>query len=179
MVKLKKLILTNKEREQYEKGKLGMSKIVIGCDPDSKKHGVAIYQDGKLIKLLNVSTLELLDYIQNELAHFDDITAHVENVKGNNAVFMQPSRNSAKKIAEAKARGRTLGMCQHSQTELERLFEYLNIKVVLHPISKRWKKEKAEFEKTTGWTARSNDDTRSGAYFGFLGLTQRKNKNVD
>lgn len=169
MNKLKNLLLTNKEREQYERGKLRVSKIVIGADPDSKKHGIAIYQDGKLINLLNVNTLELLDYIQNELAHFSDITAHVENVKGNNAVFMPPSRNSQKKIAEAKARGRTLGMCQQSQTELERLFEYLNIKVFLHPISKRWKKDKAEFEKSTGWTARSNEDTRSASWFGYSG----------
>mgnify|MGYP000182353525 CR=1 FL=1 len=168
MVRLKDLLLTKKEREQYEKGKLGMSKIVIGCDPDSKKHGIAIYQDGKLINLLNASTLGLLDYIQNELAHFNDITAHVENVKAVSAAFNARERKSNVNVKLKMAQH--VGMCKQSQTELERLFFYLNIDVVLHPISKRWKKEKAEFEKITGWTARSNEDTRSGAYFGFLGI---------
>jgi len=150
-----------------------VSKIIIGCDPDSKKHGVAIYQDGKLIDIDCMDTLSLLEYIQNELAHFSDITAHIENVKANNAVFMPPGRMDKKREGEAKARGRTLGMCQQSQTELERLFFYLNIEFVLHPISKRWKKEKAEFEKATGWKGRSNEDTRSAAYFGFVGLKQQ------
>jgi hypothetical protein len=64
----------------------------------------------------------------------------------------------------------SIGMCKQSQIELERLFESKGVKVVKHKISKMWKKDKAQFEKVTGWTGRSNEDTRSAAYFGFLGL---------
>ena len=62
-------------------------------------------------------------------------------------------------------------MVQQSQSELEGLFLYWDIKVVKHKISKMWKKDKNQFEKVTGWTDRSNEDTRSAAYFGFLGLS--------
>jgi hypothetical protein len=95
---------------------------------------------------------------------------HIEDVKANNAVFMKPQKMTQKLLGEAKARGRTLGMCQQSQTEVERLIDIWDIKIVKHKISKMWKKDKAQFEKVTGWTGRSNEDTRSAAYFGFLGL---------
>ena len=146
-----------------------MSKVIIGCDPDSKAHGIAVYIDGKLTHLFNANCIDLMKFINDELFAYSDITAHVENVKGSNAVFMPPSRASNKLIAEAKARGRTLGMCQQSQTELERVFEHFNIEVVHHKISKRWKKQKEEFERVTGWKKRSNEDNRSAAYFGLIG----------
>ena len=97
-----------------------------------------------------------------------DIEVHIEDVCANNAVFMKPA-NSKKSIAEAKARGRTLGMCQQSQIELERLIEYWDIKIVKHKTSKMWKKDKKQFEMVTGWVGRSNEDNRSAAYFAFLG----------
>ena len=140
----------------------------MGIDPDSKAHGVAIYFDGKLIEL---DTMVIVDFIETfDTWHSTDITVHIEDVCANNAVFMPPGRMDKKREGEAKARGRTLGMCQQSQTELERIFKHYNIKVVKHKISKMWKKDKAQFEKVTGWTGRSNEDTRSAAYFGWLGL---------
>ena len=65
---------------------------------------------------------------------------------------------------------RRLGMVQQSQSELERMLIRFNIVPTKHKISKMWKKDKAQFEKVTGWTGRSNEDTRSAAYFGFLGI---------
>ena len=149
-----------------------MSKIIIGIDPDSKAHGVAVYRDGKLIELLNLDCIQLREKIVNlkNTISPSEIVFHIEDVKANNAVFMKPGRMDKKREGEAKARGRTLGMCQQSQTEVERLAEFCKIKVVKYKISKMWKKDKAQFEKVTGWTGRSNEDTRSAAYFGFLGL---------
>jgi hypothetical protein len=43
---------------------------------------------------------------------------------------------------------------------------------VRHKVSKKWKDAagKKEFERVTGWKGRSNEDTRSAAYFGYLGV---------
>jgi hypothetical protein len=145
-----------------------MSKIIIGCDPDSKAHGVAIYEDGKLAGLESMPLMAIhllfarwsLDGIS-----ISDIQVNIEDVCANNAVF-RAGGNAKVNMSIA----RRLGMVQQSQVELERLFEYYKIKIVKHKISKMWKKDKAQFERVTGWTGRSTEDTRSAAYFGFLGL---------
>ena len=147
-----------------------MANIILGVDPDSKAHGVAVYGDGRLQILESMTFLEVQYFIKGH--HSSDIEVHIEDVCANNAVFMAPSKNP-NKIAEAKARGRTLGMCQQSQIELERLFFSKDIRVVKHKISKKWKSAKTgrpKFERITGWKGQSNEDTRSAAYFGYLGL---------
>ncbi len=145
-----------------------MSKIIIGIDPDSKAHGVAIYEGGELNKISCMTLMNIMDLLQHQWSGKDlysKIEVHIEDVCANNAVFRTGNnKNVQQSIA------RRLGMVQQSQTELERLFEYFDIKVVKHKISKMWKKDKAQFEKVTGWTGRSNEDTRSAAYFGYLGI---------
>ena len=65
----------------------------------------------------------------------------------------------------------SIGRCQQSQSELMRFLDEYKIKYVLHkPQKNNWAKNKHQFEKVTGWVGRSNEDTRSAAYFGFLGL---------
>tara|TARA_R110002096_G_C14097816_1_gene678440 strand:- start:82 stop:525 length:444 start_codon:yes stop_codon:yes gene_type:complete len=144
-----------------------VSKITIGVDPDSKAHGIAVYVEGELVDLMSMPLMKIITHFDWQA--WDDVTVHIEDVCANNAVFMPPSRSKSK-IAEAKARGRTLGKCQQAQIELERFFEYAGVKVVKHKISSAWKKDKAQFEKVTGWCGRSNEDTRSAAWFGYLGL---------
>jgi len=145
-----------------------MSKIVIGIDPDSKAHGVAVYMGGDLIELSNLTLMDIserlgdlyFDYISTNSLEF-----HIEDTCANNAIFRG---GNGVKVQQSIAR--RLGMVQQSQTELERMCEFWGAKVVKHKISKVWKKDKAQFEKVTGWTGRSNEDTRSAAYFGWLGL---------
>ena len=150
-------------------------KMIIGVDPDSKANGVAIYNDGKLERLESMSTISLYNYLceMNNTFAKPDITIHIENVCANNAVFMP--KGSKNPIAEAKARGRTLGMCQHAQIEVERIAEYFGFPIVRHKISKTWKptSSKPIFESATGWKKRSNEDTRSAAYFGWLGVNSK------
>jgi len=148
-----------------------MSKIILGVDPDSKAHGVAIYVDGRLDRLECLTLYWFMDALEFYDNADNDIEIHIEDVCANNAVFMKPKKSySGKDLAEVKARSRTLGMCQQSQIELERFIHHRAIKVVKHKISKMWKKERKQFEKVTGWIGQSNEDTRSAAYFGFLGL---------
>ena len=148
-----------------------MSKLIIGLDPDSKSHGVAVYVDGNLEHLKCLQIMQINELLTELFEHYhaEEITLHIEDVCANNHVFMKAGRMDKKREAEAKARGRTLGLCQQAQKEVERVFEYYGIKIVKHKISKTWKKEKAQFQKITGWKGKSNEDTRSSAYFGWLG----------
>ena len=143
-----------------------MDKIIIGIDPDSDKHGVAIYRDSKLIKLESLRLIDLIELL-NKPCTADSIGLHIEDVCANNAAFI---KKGVKNAAASTAINRSIGKCQQAQIELERIASHYGIKIVKHKISKIWKKDKAQFEKVTGWVGRSNEDTRSAAYFGWLGL---------
>lgn len=142
-----------------------MVKNIIGIDPDSKAHGVALYVEGKLKFLQCMTLLEIMDMVST----LSDVEVHIENVCGMSAVFRQKQGGNA---AINMKMSNSVGKCQQSQVELERLFDRLGVNVVKHKISKSWKDRngKAQFEKVTGWVGHTNEDTRSAAYFGFLGV---------
>jgi hypothetical protein len=142
-----------------------MSKIIIGIDPDSKAHGVAVYIDGKIDKLECSTLVGIVGFIEFYANHI--IEFHIEDVNAMNAVFRQ--RQGSNQNINMKM-SNSVGKCQQAQIELERFITRYGCKIVKHKISKMWKKDKAQFEKVTGWTGRSNEDTRSAAYFGYLGL---------
>ena len=151
-----------------------MSKYVIGIDPDSKKHGVATYKDGKLIRLDMMDLMELMTYLQNinsGLLFGEWIDIHIEDNVSNKRVFADRLRK-AKTMAVAARMGSDIGKLKQCQVELERMITHLfgADNLFKHFQSNQWKKNKAQFEKVTGWTGRSNEDTRSAAYFGYLGL---------
>ena len=139
-------------------------KLTIGIDPDSKAHGVAVYDDKELIDLRNMTLMQIIDYA----TWCGDITVHIEDVNAMSAVFAQRTKARGNASVHMKM-ANSVGKCQQSQIELERFFEHKGIKVVKHKISKMWKKDRKQFEMVTGWTKQSNEDTRSAAYFGYLG----------
>ncbi len=142
-----------------------MSKIIIGIDPDSTAHGVAIYRGNELITLKSMPFMELLFELR-PFANLDLLEVHIEDVCANSAMWHGKKESQAAKNMMSQR----LGMCKQAQKQVEEACAWYKIKVVKHKISKRWKKEKAQFEKITGWKGQSNEDTRSAAYFGYLGL---------
>ena len=148
-----------------------MSKIILGIDPDSKAHGVAVYYDSVLTELNCLTLFEIAEFLDEVIAFNErDYTVHMEDVCANsNSQFHW---NKKDKPAVKAKKSENVGMCKQAQTELERMFSHYNVKVVKHKISKMWKSQesKKQFEKVTGWKKQSNEDTRSAAYFGFLGL---------
>ena len=146
-----------------------MPKIIIGIDPDSKAHGVAIYRGGHLNSLHTMELFQVVDMLayecQQDKAEY--IEFHIEDVCANNFVYAR--NNHGNKSVTSKI-AMAIGRCQQSQTELVRFLDKVKIKYVLHkPQKGNWAKNKSQFEKATGWTGRSNEDTRSAAYFGWLG----------
>lgn len=151
-----------------------MSKIIIGCDPDSDKSGFSFYINNELCRLECLSLIGFYIELESICKQWSDkeIELHIENVKGVKGIFAQ--RTSGKNKGVALMMAQNVGMCKQVQTEIERFAEHFNIKIVHHQVSKMWKKDKAQFEKVTGWTGRSNEDSRSAAYFGYLGLTAKR-----
>lgn len=148
-------------------------KVIIGCDPDSDKSGIAVYVNNELEVLKSMSLMGFINELQNLKDIYEEIELHIEDVKGNKC----SSFNWVKMANKAKERrvnakiSEKVGMCKQVQSEIERIAEYFDVKIVHHKVSPRWKKtgEKALFERATGWTKQSNEDTRSAAYFGFMG----------
>ncbi len=150
-----------------------MINITVGCDPDSKAHGVAIYVNGSLKELHTIPLIKLMGKLHELQGNIDaNITMHIEDVNGVSAAFM--GRDKKSNINVKLKMAQQIGQCKQAQIEVERLCEHLGIEVVKHKISKQWKDAngKKVFERVTGWTGRSNEDSRSAAYFGYLGVTR-------
>jgi hypothetical protein len=142
--------------------------IVIGVDPDSNKHGIAIYKDEILIELNQWGIAELI-----ESAHMlrGEVLFSIEDVASQIFVY---ARNVNSKAVQSNI-AMKVGRCQQAQIEFQRMLDHLGFKYVLHkPQKGNWAKKKAIFERTTGWTKRSNEDTRSAAYFGFMEAIKKR-----
>jgi hypothetical protein len=148
-----------------------MEKLIIGCDPDVDGKGFAMYEDGELKRLISMNLVQLINWVSNDLFLNDSLCVelHIEDVNGNkSSSFNHKSRQSRQvqnKISES------VGRCKQMQLEVEKIAEHFDIKIVRHKVSSKWKDAagKKEFELATGWKGQSNPDTRSAAYFGFLG----------
>jgi hypothetical protein len=148
-----------------------MNNYTIGIDPDSNKSGIAVYKNGKLIHCKSMTLMNFMDLLIG-IKKDGHIHAHIENVCGNNARF---AKSGVKNAKAATAVNRSIGMVQQAQQELERMLDHLGIGYTLHAIDSKWKSQrgKREFELVTGWKGQSNEDSRSAAYFGFIGLGVR------
>ena len=150
-----------------------MGKIIIGCDPDSEKSGFSFYVDGRLERLDCLSLVGFYIEIDSLTNQGFNVELHIENVNGisSNAFSVKGKDPLAVKLKKAEH----VGKCKQTQIEIERIAERFNVPIIHHKVSKCWKDAngKAQFEKVTGWTGRSNADTRSAAYMGFLGLDSK------
>lgn len=145
-----------------------MHQYTIGVDPDSKEHGVAIYIDGELTELVMMDLMALLETLKAITEDGHQLKVHIENVASNKSYW---HNRAASKASFGKAAA-DMGLCRQAQIELTRALDFYHIPYQLHIISRMWKDSagKSQFQRATGWTARSNEDTRSAAYFGYIGL---------
>lgn len=149
----------------------------FGIDPDSSAHGVAMALDKRLMELKCMTLYEIMQMI-NSIPEGAEIHFHIEDVSKMKAVFKDKTAalrrtggNEAKKTGEV---ARKIGMMQQSQEELVRFLKSMNrpINIRLYPISSAWKESKSGavyMERVWGYKGRSNEDTRSAAYFLSLG----------
>ena len=144
-----------------------MTAYTIGIDPDADANGVAVYHDESLVRLCNLDTIGIVNLVSD----LQNVLVSIENVMANQFVYTRNQK--ASKAAQSKV-AMHIGRCQQAQVELMRWLDHLGVKYVLHkPQRGNWAKDKARFEKVTGWKSRSNEDARSAAYFGFLAVQRR------
>lgn len=145
-----------------------MGQIVVGIDPDSERHGMAVYVDGKLTVCATATTAEIVTQHLPAWLESGPVMFSIENVMQNQFVYARNQHGN--KSAQSKI-AMHVGRCQQAQVELMRWLDHYEIPYVLHkPQRGNWAKNKAQFEKLTGWSGRSNEDSRAAAYFGFLAV---------
>lgn len=138
--------------------------IVVGIDPDSSAHGVAVYADGELSALSSMTLMQIHDALVQGVTQ--GVLFSIENVLAQSFVYARNNQQS--KAAQSKV-GVGIGRCQQAQQELMRMLDHYGTPYVLHkPSGMSWAKDRARFERTTGWSGRSNEDQRSAAYWGWL-----------
>lgn len=150
-------------------------RYTVGIDPDTERHGLAVYDDGKLIVCATATDVELVTEIIPNLLLGGGVVVSIENVLANSFVY---SRNRVQwKMPEAQKKkieekiAVSVGRCQQAQLALMRWLDFIGVPYVLHkPQAGNWKDKKDIFERITGWTGRSNDDSRAAAFFGYLSL---------
>jgi hypothetical protein len=148
------------------------NELIIGIDPDSDKHGVATYSRGKLIRLENLSTIEIIKELVLPIFLEGEVLFSIEDVMANQFVY---ARNRNGSTANQSKIAMHIGRCQQSQVELMRWLDHYRKPYVLHkPQKQNWAKDKERFERLTGWDKQSNEDGRSAAYFGYLALISRR-----
>ena len=157
-----------------------MSKLIIGVDPDSYKNGVALYnKSGELTRLKSLSTLKFCFFIDDLLLHeeIEDIQIHIEDLKAISASSFKHTPKMKQSVKNTISE--SVGKCKQAQTEIENIAAHFGIEVVKHRVSSKWKTgyDKTEFNRLTGWLKSGNEDTRSAAYFGYIGVLKNKGNN--
>lgn len=143
--------------------------IIVGIDPDSEAHGVAVYQFGELTELAQLNLPQIREWISAQ-AEGAKLFFSIENVMVQNFVYSRNARSA--KAAHAKV-ALSVGRCQQAQVELMRDLDHAGLPYEVHaPTGHNWAKNKDRFERQTGWRGRSNVDTRSAAFFGWLALSK-------
>jgi hypothetical protein len=156
-----------------------MSKVIIGCDPDSKMSGFSFFIDGELKRLECMNLVQFYNYLLDDnlpTITFKNVELHIENLNGISSNAFSINRKDPLPVKLKKAEH--VGKCKQVQIEIERIAERFDIKVVRHGVSKMWKDSKTGKAALAdlGWHGQSNEDSRSATYFGYLGVKQ-SNKN--
>lgn len=138
--------------------------LVFGIDPDSGGFPLARYQGGRLLDLQTVNTVALVELLRNETTRPALIV--IEDVLANSGIYARNDHGSRRFTQQISQR---VGMCKQMQVVAMGIAEHYGVPVIaVRPTKKNWADDKPLFEKLTGWTGKSNKDTRSAAYFGFL-----------
>jgi hypothetical protein len=90
--------------------------ITIGCDPDSDKHGIAIYEGTKLISLHGWRITDVINFLAENKDK--EIQFSIEDVMANKFIYARNVKQN--KTVQSKI-AISIGRCQQSQVELMRM----------------------------------------------------------
>jgi len=145
---------------------------IIGIDPDMRKCGVCVYQGGKIETLMSEDVSQILHSIPDcvkggEIFALENVTAiktiYAKNRKGGQAVQSRIAQN--------------VGMVKAAATIIQDYIEHHGGQVILVPpgIGKQTKNNAKLFTELTGYTGRTNEDTRDAYWIAKYAYNQVKN----
>lgn len=148
--------------------------IHIGIDPDMRKPGVAIIQDGVYTSIQSITNVELFALIEKHRG-LASVMWHVEDVNAVSPTYYRARHGAVSKQAVQDNISQKVGMVKALGTVIIDVLEYYacNYELV-KPLRGSFKKAKHEaelFKKLTGWEGRTNQDSRDAAMliFRFMG----------
>jgi len=149
---------------------LKMNNYIIGIDPDSEKYGVAIIKNGVLVTVRSMCITDLVPMLA-ELSENASVEVNIEDLCAIKASSFNHSSRDRPAVRYKKSEH--VGMCKQAQKVVEKFCEVYGIAVRKHKVSKMWKdskKGRAALKSVFGWDKESNEDSRSAAYFAWLGM---------
>lgn len=145
-----------------------LSWVTIGVDCDSKAHGVAVYRGHSLVELLMMTTPQLIE----RFAHLENVLFSIEDTMANEFIYTRNKHKS--KEAQSKI-AMYVGRNQQASVELVRWLDHVGVRYrLIPPQTGNWANNEEQFKRLTGWSGRSNPDTRSASFMGFLALGDKR-----
>ncbi len=151
-----------------------MSKV-IGIDPDCVKSGIAVYEDGKLTGLLNLTTAEYVKILPS--LNGDNAVIAIEDANLIGGMYRHNPKDSR---ALAAKKAQSVGGIKRQCSVMLELAQAAGLTVKAYkPEQGNWagvtktvstKQGKELMKAATGWDKQSNPETRSAAYFGYKHL---------
>lgn len=142
--------------------------LIVGIDPDTKKHGVAWLLDGRIIKLASLATDDLVADLLNA-AKSVPILIKLEDVNAHKPVFQRKDQNHRQMMRIAQ----NVGAVKHAATQLLDKLNTTHLKVnLVYPLPKAISGKqfnRDSFNAFTGWQGSSNGDTRDAAMIAMFG----------
>jgi len=145
---------------------------IIGIDPDMRKCGVCATVDGEIDVIMSDDTAALLDAIRYAIS--EDTWFAIENVNAIKTIYAK-NRKGGQAVQSRIAQN--VGMVKAAATIIQDYIEHHGGKVILVPpgIGKQTKNNAKLFAELTGYTGRTNEDTRDAYWIAKYAYNQVKN----
>lgn len=146
---------------------------IIGIDPDMSKCGVCATVDGEIKSLISAETCKLIEDIE-VYANDENVVFALENVNAIKTIYAK-NRKGGQAVQSRIAQN--VGMVKAAATIIQDYIEHHGGKVILVPpgIGKQTKNNGKLFAELTGYTGRTNEDTRDAYWIAKYAYNQVKN----
>lgn len=148
--------------------------IVIGIDPDLVKSGVAVVEKGRVVDLHSPDLFDLMDMAMEWKA----LGAHfvIEDVESMRPTFPRALKGGSRVAQIAKISqnvGQVKAIARVLRAYMDRIGADYTMCKPLGGTAKAAKRNADLFRNLTGWTGRSNEDTRDAAMLALYGWKKK------
>ncbi len=153
--------------------------ITVGIDPDLVKSGVGVVENGRLVDLYSPNLFDLM----NMALEWKELGAHfvIEDVESMRPTFPRALKGGSREAQIAKISqnvGQVKAIARVLRAYMDRIGADYTMCKPLGGTAKAAKRDAELFNKLTGWTGRSNEDTRDAAMLALYGDRKRVGRNA-